>query len=425
MKTLKKLLAKAKEKFDLTEPGDQESLYALTAALLEMHELTFEALQNAARQSDTPLEFKLAAKLVHSRRYALSIKKPLNIGIVFAMWGEQNRLLSKSHLNPNGEDSLRTKIAQLDWITSDTLIDWTLYAVDDGCPHDSGKIAKEISNTHPLGENVKVLFLSDVVPTDSGPLEELKSVNDSRKAGAVILGCMQAISEGKDAVIYTDADSSVHLGQIGLLVQPFLDDNYRVVLGNRKHPDAVLVKQEGRWGVGIKLLRHMQRMVGKAIFSRNILDTQAAFKLYDRNILQHIIAHPTVFDFSFDTDWILAAISMDESFAKVPFAFIDSFAESASITQGPMTTWETLLMGLVKAVRRHGVPHNKGMARVLDEEIQSSADLDLLIHHLPPELTNTDAGALGNPKVMSPEAVQAWIQQRKAEAATMAEDFNT
>jgi len=425
VKTLKKLLAKAKEKFDLTEPGDQESLYALTAALLEMHELTFEALQNAARQSDTPLEFKLAAKLVHSRRYALSIKKPLNIGIVFAMWGEQNRLLSKSHLNPNGEDSLRTKIAQLDWITSDTLIDWTLYAVDDGCPHDSGKIAKEISNTHPLGEKVKVLFLSDVVPTDSGPLEELKSVNDSRKAGAVILGCMQAISEGKDAVIYTDADSSVHLGQIGLLIQPFLDDNYRVVLGNRKHPDAVLVKQEGRWGVGIKLLRHMQRMVGKAIFSRNILDTQAAFKLYDRNILQHIIAHPTVFDFSFDTDWILAAISMDESFAKVPFAFIDSFAESASITQGPMTTWETLLMGLVKAVRRHGVPHNKGMARVLDEEIQSSADLDLLIHHLPPELTNTDAGALGNPKVMSPEAVQAWIQQRKAEAATMAEGFNT
>ena len=64
------------------------------------------------------------------------------------------------------------------------------------------------------------------------------------------------------------------------------------------------------------------------------------------------------------------------------------------------------------------------MARVLDEEIRSSADLGLLIHHLPPELANVDAGALGNPKVMSPEAVQAWIQQRKAEAAAAAEDFN-
>ncbi len=228
---------------------------------------------------------------------------------------------------------------------------------------------------------------------------------------------MQAISDGNDAIIYTDADNSVHLGQIGLLIRPFLNDNVRVVLGNRKHPDAVLVKQEGRWGAGIKLLRHMQRMVGQAIFSRNILDTQAAFKLYERNILQQIIAAPTVFDFSFDTDWMLAAICMGEPFAQVPFAFIDSFAESASITQGPMTTWEALLMGLVKAVRRHGVSHNEGMARVLDEEIQSSADLDLLIHHLPPELANADAGSLGDPEVMSPDAVQSWIQHRKAEAA--------
>ena len=52
---------------------------------------------------------------------------------------------------------------------------------------------------------------------------------------------MQAITDGKDAVIYTDADNSVHLGQIGLLLRPFLQKSARVVLGNRKHPDAVLV----------------------------------------------------------------------------------------------------------------------------------------------------------------------------------------
>ncbi|MGD8702791.1 MAG: glycosyltransferase [Desulfosarcina sp.] len=257
--------------------------------------------------------------------------------------------------------------------------------------------------------------MNEAVPTDSGPLKALKTADHSRKAGAIILGCAQAISDEMDAVIYTDADNSVHLGQIGLLLQPFLDDAYRVVLGNRKHRDAVLVKQEGRWGIGIKVLRHMQRMVGHAIFSRNILDTQAAFKLYERSILDQIIADPTVFDFSFDTDWILAVIRMQEPFVQVPFAFIDSFAESASITQGPMTTWEVLLKGLVKAVRRHGVKHNEGMARLLDEEIQSAADLELLIHHLPPELANADAGALGDPAVMSPEALQMWIRQRKAQ----------
>jgi hypothetical protein len=413
--TLKTLLAKAKTKFCLTEPADQESLYALTSDLLELREITLDALQEAAIDSDAPLEFKLASKLVESRRYALSVERPINIGVVFAMWGEQNRLRPKSTNNPNGEDSLRTKIKQLSWVTEETPIDWTLYAVDDGCPYDSGKIAQEIVNTHPLGKKVKVLFLSDAVPTGSGPLKKLQSADNSHKAGAIILGCMQAISDGMDAVIYTDADSSVHLGQIGLLIHPFLKDKCRVVLGNRKHPNAVLVKQEGRWGIGIKLLRHMQRMIGQAIFSRNILDTQAAFKLYEQNILQQIISDPTVFDFSFDTDWLLAVISMNEPFIQVPFAFIDSFAESASITQGPMTTWEALLKGLVKAVRRHGVPHSEGMARVLDEEIKSSADLDLLIHYLPHELANADAEALGDPAVMSPEALQKWIQQRKAE----------
>ena len=417
MTTLEQLLTNAKTTFSLTEPFDQESLYELTSAILERPEWTVDNVQEAARQLDAPLEFKLAAKLVHSRRYVLGVNQPVKIGIVFAMWGEHHRLLAKSDTNPNGEDSLRNKIRELNWITAGTQIDWRLYAVDDGCPYDSGKMAQEIAHTHPFGKKVKVLFLSEAVPTDSGPLKALKTANDSRKAGAIILGCMQAISDDMDAVIYTDADSSVHLGQIGLLLQPFLDDTCRVVLGNRKHPDAVLVKQEGRWGIGIKVLRHMQRMVGQAIFSRNILDTQAAFKLFERNILEQIIADPTVFDFSFDTDWLLAVIRMEEPFVQVPFVFIDSFAESASITQGPMTTWEALLKGLVKAVRRHGVHHNEGMARVLDEEIQSSADLELLIHHLPPELANADAGKLGDPAVMSPEALQKWIRQRKAQGA--------
>ena len=78
-----------------------------------------------------------------------------------------------------------------------------------------------------------------------------------------------------------------------------------------------------------------------------------------------------------------------------------------------MTTWETLLKGLTKAVRKHGVPHNAAMARVLDEEIHSSHDLDLLINHLPPELETATDLELGDPAVMSPELLQLWIQERK------------
>ena len=414
MTELNRLIAKAKTDFDLTKTDDQESLTTLTEKLLSLPESHSDVFSTAARGPGTPLEFRLAVMLVRSRRNILRITRPLNIAVVFAMWGEHNRLLPRSDTNPNGEDCLRTKLNQLDWAAAGTPINWRVYAVDDGCPNGSGKIAQDIVISDQLDAKVKILFLDQAVPTDKGPLKKLKSADDSRKAGAVILGCQQAILDGMDAVIYTDADSSVHLGQIGLLLRPFVDEGYRVVLGNRKHPDAVLVKQEGRWGIGIKVLRHMQRMVGQAIFSRNILDTQAAFKLYESKLLQKIISKPTVFDFSFDTDWLLAAISMDEALTTVPFAFIDSFAESASITQGPMTTWESLLKGLVQAVRRHGVAHSEAMARVLDEEIRSSTDLDAIIHHLPPELAAAKAESLGDPAVMSPEALQAWIQERKA-----------
>ena len=407
------LITTAKHQFDLTEPADQASLYDLAENLLGLPDLDMGELAEAALQPSTPLEFKIAAKLIASRRFMQAISAPIHLAVIFAMWGEQNRLHPKTADNPHGEDSLRTKLAQLDWATQGTPVTWTLITVDDGCPHDSGKIAQEIAATHPLGDHVEVLFLANAVPTDSGPLANLTSADDSRKGGAIIYGCMTALDHNADAVIYTDADNSVHLGQIGLLLHPYIAENYRIVLGNRKHPEAVLVKQEGRWGIGIKVLRHMQRMIGQAIFARDIRDTQAAFKLYQSDLLAQIIADPTVYDFSFDTDWILAAIAMDEPFAKVPFAFIDSAAESASITQGPMTTWETLLLGLRKAVAARGVPTNDEMVRVLDEEIHDYRDLELLINHLPPELENATDAQLGDPAIMSPTALQNWIRERK------------
>jgi hypothetical protein len=410
------VIESAKAQLDLGEPGDQASLIALADALLVAADNESEDLAEAVLAADAPLELRIAAKLVESRRFLRSVTRPLKLGIVFAMWGEHNRLRPRSPDNPNGEDALRSKLQQLAWATSGTPIDWTLYAVDDGDPHDSGRLAAEIAASEPAGKKVRVLWLSDALPAAEGPLAGLASVDASRKGGAVIHGCAQALADGVDAVIYTDADLSVHLGQIGLLLRPFLEQGARVVLGDRKHPEAVLVKQEGRWGIGIKALRHMQRLVGRAIFSRGIRDTQAAFKLYEAALLHEIIADPTVYDFSFDSDWILAAIARGEPIETVPFAFIDSAAESASIAQGPMTTWETLLLGLVKAVRKHGLPHDEVMARVIDEEVRSARDLDLLIDHLPPELEGTEDAALGDPDLMAPERMREWIRERKQNA---------
>lgn len=406
----------ARECFDLTEPGHQRSVLNLANALLDDINIEIADVVEMACRPTAPLEFKIAAKLVSSRFFLLQNDRPLKIGIVFAMWGEQNRLQPKSTANPHGEDSLCNKIRQLEWICRDTAVDWTLYPVDDGCPYGSGQAAREIASRHDRNNKIRIMFLAEYLPATSGPLRGLGSVDDSRKAGAIILGCSQAIADGADAVIYTDADNSVHLGQIGLLLRPFIQDGIRVVLGNRKHPDSVLVKDSARWGIGIKNLRHMQRMIGQAIFSRGILDTQAAFKLYESHLLQEIISNPTVFDFSFDTDWMAAFIARDEAFAQTPFAFLDSAAESATAKQQPMTTWEMLLLGLLKSMRRYNLLQtaaSQKMARVIDEEIIDYKDLERIIDHLPAELKNAGEKDYGNPEVMSPAAMQSWIRHHK------------
>ncbi|MCP5057038.1 MAG: glycosyltransferase [bacterium] len=410
MTTLPDLLRKAKTRFDLTDPGDRESLQRLTAKLLEQEQLSVAEIEDAARSDGAPLEFRLAAKLVDSRRWLAGNSEPFRIAVVFAMWGEHHRLLPRSTANPNGEDSLHVKLDQLEWATAGTGIEWEIYAVDDGCPHGSADLARRRAREHAARDRVTILELADALPAGEGPLAGLGSADDSRKAGAIILGCARAIENGVDAVVYTDADNSVHLGQIGLLMRPWVERGAKVVLGDRKHPDAVLIKQEARWGEGIVLLRHMQRMIGRAIYSRGILDTQAAFKLYASDVLGKILERPTVYDFSFDSDWILASLAQGVEPVQVPFAFIDSAAESASIAQGPMTTWEALLKGLAASVRRHGVEHDLEMARVLDEEIQTAADLDRIIDDLPPALANAPDERLGDPTLMSPAEIRTWIR---------------
>lgn len=408
---LDELIRSARREFDLTERGHRESVTELAGAFLAEAVPPAEILSGTA-SSDTPLEARIAALLADSRHWIRSYEgPPLKVAVVFAMWGEQNRLRPKSPENPSGEDSLATKLEQLEWATEGSPIEWHLYAVDDGCPHGSGQLAGTILEGHPLGNAASVLFLEEALPAGDGPLKNLPSANDSRKAGAVMLGCIAALEAGADAVIYTDADNSVHLGQIGLLLRPFVEDDSTVVLGDRKKAGSVLVKEAARWGVGIKVLRHMQRMIGKEIFSRGILDTQAAFKLYQSDLLGEIMADPTVYDFSFDTDWILGAIRREAKISRVPFAFIDSAAESASIAQGPMTTWETLLFGLAKSIRRHGYAGGESaeMIRVLEEEIRDYRDLEAVIDCLPAELEDAGEEDFGKVEVMSPDELRSWL----------------
>ncbi len=369
---------------------------------------TDDELVRLGNDVDRPLDLRVATRVAASRRRITEGIPALTVAVVIAMWGEQRRLRPPSEDNPTGEDSLHVKLDQLEWLLHDSPVNWRLYMVDDGDPDDSAAVAVERAALHEAGDRVTVLRLGDVVPAETGPLAGLTSVDDSRKGGAIVYGAATAMTDGADAVIMTDADNSVDLTQIGLLLAAFVD-GADVVIGDRKSPESVLVKAEARWGPGIVALRHMQRMVGRQLFERGLRDTQAAFKLYGRRALEPILAAPSTYGFSFDSDWLYATIASGGVITSVPFAFIDSFAESASIAQGPMTTWESLLRGLVAAARARNVDHHVEMAAVVDE-LADAATLERVVANVPPELDDIDPSRLGDPAVMSAARMRSWIE---------------
>ena len=393
--------------FDIASTADQQRVRSLADQLLR------DGRSSDARGfglgADTAIDLGLAWHLARSKAAVADLDWSGPVAVVFAMWGEQRRLRPRSADNPTGEDALAVKLDQLDWLFSGSSVDWSLIAVDDGDPDDSAAVALDRASVHRLGDHVTVLRLTDSIPTESGPLRSLHDVADSHKGGAVILGAEHAVGDGAEAVVLTDADNSVNLGQLGLLVGPYAAGSAGVVVGDRKHAGSVLVKAEARWGPGIVVLRHMQRMVGRTLFDRGLRDTQAAFKLYGRGALEPILAAPSTFGFSFDADWLFAAVQAGEVVERVPFAFIDSFEESASITQGPMSTWSSLLNGLVAAARARGVDHDEEMATVIDD-FASVELLERVIEQVPDELAHADDADLGQWATMTPAQLRSWLE---------------
>lgn len=391
--------------YDIASPEDQQRVRDLA----DQH-LASRSGEGPASDStpDLAIDEALALKLARSKAAIRRTAWSGRLAVVFAMWGEQRRLLPRSADNPTGEDALVTKLDQLSWLFDGSGVDWSVVAVDDGDPDDSAAVAVEQARRHVEQERVTVLRLADAIPTDSGPLASLDHVDNSRKGGAIVLGALHSVDMEADAVVITDADNSVDLGQVGLLIEPFAN-GAGVVVGDRKHPDSVLVKADDRWGPGIVVLRHMQRMVGRALFDRGLRDTQAAFKLYGRSALGAILESPSTFGFSFDSDWLFAAVAADEQIERVPFAFIDSFEESASITQGPMTTWESLLTGLVAAARARGADHDEEMASVVDD-FATAAILERVIGMAPDELAMATEAEFGQRSIMTPLQLRSWLE---------------
>lgn len=343
---------------DLTDPEQQRAVRALAEAMEAAAEVEgARVLEGADRRigarDDVPVLSRVALKLAASRSRFREISESIHVSVVFAVYKEHLRSLPVSE-HPAGEDLVREKLKQLRWLFAPTpQHSWDLTVVDDGCPDGSGeRIQAILDDFAEDDEEVQVLFLKDAIEARDPIVADLTSTDDSRKGGSIRLGLWRATQRERPAIhhlaLFTDADLSTHLGQIGLLASPFARDTSLAVLGSRREDSSVVVKSGMRNDRGKLFVYLWKRLLPPLT---GIIDTQCGFKAFDARKLAPILEEMKDSGFSFDLELLLRCrLADDGALTKAPIAWIDS--EEASTTTD-LDPYLAMLQSIVGLYRTH------------------------------------------------------------------------
>ena len=316
-----------------------------------------------ARDKDAyPLLLHLAVKLAKSKQIVSEIDDAVHISVVFAVYKENIRILTREE-DPRGEDFLLRKIGQLNWLFDGRPnFTWDMLVVDDGCPNGSGRIAQQMLAKKYDGDNVQVLFLQDAIDRDLPVIRPMTNVNDSRKGGSIEYGMWMAAQQKhpNHIILFTDADLSTHLGQTGLLVGPIIQDGADAAIGSRREPASIVIKT-GTRNVRGKLFIYLWKRVITNL--PEIVDTQAGFKAFRADVVRDIIEDMLEKQFAFDIELLVKTqLRRPGSIVKAPIAWIDSDALSTTTDLQP---YLGMLKSMVAMYRRY-LPNDAASDRFAD-----------------------------------------------------------
>jgi hypothetical protein len=306
---------------------------------------TFKALDMKARSyGNKALAFRTMLKFIESENVILNLNEKVTLTLINPVYKETGRM-QKREQHPHGENSLRTKIACIQYFESiNPLFEGRVFVVDDGCPDGSGDMAEKIVSEYP-GSPHKVFFLAKAIDEKDLDLPvgitHKNGSNRSVKGGAALFGMQKAlktIAEGIHIIVDNDADLSVHPMQLGLLVQDIVSGKTKAVAGSRREEDSVSLiggSRNLRGNLFIQIWQHLLPQLAK-----RITDTNRAFKAFESSALERILPSIKIYTFPYQIELLQACISMDIPLIKKGVAYIDS--EAASTQSGANIT-ETYL----------------------------------------------------------------------------------
>ena len=347
---------------DLTDPAENQAVLDAASALAGGS----TTVHQVAR-SHGPAVAAEARAAARSRQRLSELGGPVHLTVVWAMYSETSRMVPRS-VHPHGEDFVRAKVGQLDWLTSRLPdVTWSIIACDDGCPDrpSSAALMTDIAAAEGYPReghrSVTVLRLAEVIESNrsiSPAFDQLVSTEQSRKGGSILAGLAAAVEAGparlnsadRQVVCYTDADLSANLAQLGSLAAPVVaGDTVAAALGQRYGMDeAVLVRPGGptkepnstgdKPDKVIVLFRHFVRAMLIPSLA-HVLDTQAGFKAFDGDALAPVLSQMTSFNETFDVELLihLAQRHGAQALAVEPIVFTEDFAATnfPSVEPGP------------------------------------------------------------------------------------------
>jgi hypothetical protein len=364
---------------DLTDPAENQAVLD-GASALAAGETTDEEL--APTHGDAVAAE--AEAVCRSRARLIAAGDAVHLSVVWAMYGETSRMVTREE-NPFGEDFVRVKARQLDWLTAGTEVTWSIVAVDDGCADtpSSAELMRRIVETggYPAEDHrgITVLRLADVLrdgPSVGPAFDRLTSPQQSRKGGSIVAGlahALRATVAGRHVVAYTDADLSANLAQLGTLAARILEPNQNrdgprvlAALGQRYGmPGAVLVKPDGPVSEPVStgskpdklivLFRHAVRATLIPDLA-HVLDTQAGFKAFDAAALRAVLPEMSSFDETFDVELLIylaqrygpAAVAVEpivftEDFGATNFPSVDPGARHLAMIEQVVQVYDRLI----------------------------------------------------------------------------------
>jgi hypothetical protein len=403
------LIADMPAGLDLNDPEQQHSVELVANKLLErtesLTELNELELTWCKDREATPLSAHLAIKLARSRRMLQELEGPIHASVVFAVYKEHTRILKASE-HPHGEDFLRRKVQQLDWLVAGTKATWDLTVVDDGCPENSGRLAETIIESDGLGDRVQVLFLQDAIDKKLPIVLPLTTPDDSRKGGSVVLGMWKASRIDRDGhvIIFTDADLSTHLGETGLLLDPILRGGADAAIGSRREPTSVIVKAGTRNTRG-KLFIYLWKRLFPEL--GDLVDTQCGFKAFSTATVSAITEDMIEKKFAFDIELLLKTeLRRAGAITKVGVAWIDSEAASTTTDIQP---YLPMLQTMAKMVAAYvpSRPDGDAFANFLGE--LDDEGWNRLVDNVPEEIASREPHEFGSWSGVTVEELQVIV----------------